>query len=138
MTRLGLFIKLYFFSWTWFLLLGVVLSNDDINNDDALEGTGKSLKISQACAPHSRSRHTVDVQSVYLSCWEEEDENGNVGNDGNYYPDSFSDLIYICKSGETARLVVDCKFCMLSLQLFSSLPAPSPHFFLFCSLFGWE
>lgn len=93
---------------TFLLLLVMVLvvGISSGKNNNAVEILGRPLTISQACAPKSRSRHTVDIDSITLSCY---DEDGNIASNGDFYSDSSSSSS-ICSIGETGKLVVDCKY----------------------------
>ena len=93
------------------LILAASENNNNNNNNNAVETVGRPLTISQACAPKSRSRHTVDIDSITLSCY---DENGNMADNVDFYSDSSTSSSAICSIGGTGRLVVDCKYSLLA------------------------
>lgn len=89
------------------MMMMLVVGISSAENNNAIEISGRPLTISQGCAPKSRSRHTVDIDSITLSCY---DEDGNMmQNNEDYYSDSSSSSS-ICSIGETGKLTVDCKY----------------------------
>lgn len=86
-----------------FLLTACVSTND---NDDVIQ----SQAFAQTCAPKSRSRHSVNVESLSFAC---SDADGyNVGN-GYYYPYAKNSMSTSCSAGELAQVTVDCKYWAL-------------------------
>ena len=81
--------------WTGFLFLFAFLSNtisvsaNNSNNEDIDDGT--ALKISQSCAPTSRSRRAITVDRMTLTCAESDEQSPS------------------CSVGGFAQVTVDCE-----------------------------
>jgi hypothetical protein len=78
-------------------------------NDDDAENF-QSQMIAQTCAPKSRSRHTVNVDSLSLAC---SDADGYNKGNGYYYPYANS-MSTSCSAGDLAQVTVDCTYLCAS------------------------
>jgi hypothetical protein len=80
------------------------------NDDDDFQSQISQM-IAQTCAPKSRSRHTVNVDSLSLAC---SDADGyNVGN-GYYYPYAKNSMSTSCSAGNLAQVTLDCTYLCAS------------------------